>query len=438
MQNHSQVRHLLTSTSTETTPRAALPPLPHQFLNGEFHDWYQIVLGYSDHLVDGLINDFALKKGQTVLDPFCGTGTTLVECMKRGVTSVGVDANPSSIFAARVKTRWTLDGRRLLSHLPEVEQNYLRIMQDRNSLTTDPTHKYLKSSGMLARGWISSKPLQKAIALKRSILLISASQPYKEALLLALISEIVRGASNVKFGPELYCVPPKKDSLVLEGLISRVYAMAEDLKRAHHIGAGTSRVLFGDSRESSFLRQHCRGPFDAVICSPPYPTEHDYTRNSRLELAFLEAVVDLDSLRAIKKQMLRSHTKGIYQDQSDVRHVARNRRIQQFAETIDARARAKTDGFARLYGRVVREYFGGMRRHFHAVRPRLKSKALCAYVVGDQSSYLGVHIPTAELLADVARLEGFRFVALRHWRGRRSSTTLKNINENVLILEKTA
>src|SRR5713226_5602453 len=100
MTKHTVQQIILPST------QAVASPSPQKILNGEFHDWYRIILGYSDHLVSRLIDDFQLKRGNAVLDPFCGTGTTLVECMKHGLNAVGIDANPSSVFAARVKTTW--------------------------------------------------------------------------------------------------------------------------------------------------------------------------------------------------------------------------------------------------------------------------------------------------------------------------------------------
>lgn len=409
---------------------------PQKILNGEFHDWYRIILGYSDHLVSGLIDDFELKEGDSVLDPFCGTGTTLVECMKRGLNSVGVDANPSSFFAAKVKTRWTLDRQRLLALLTKVKRIYRSEIKKRTSHRDDPTYKYIVESGMLERGWISPGPLRKCIVLKNSILAANVTQRYKEPLVLALIAEVVHGASNVKFGPELYCVEPKSDADVLGEFSKRVRAMADDLSKVGGLNGRAATVIFGDSRKRHTLLECAHQPFDAIICSPPYPAEHDYTRNSRLELSFLEAVLDISSLRAIKRRMIRSHTKGIYIDDNDAALVTRNRTIQRIAEEIEDRAQDKNHGFARLYGTVIRQYFGGMRRHFRTVGPRLARDAMCAYVVGDQSSYLQVHIPTAELLARLAELEGFETVDIRRWRGRRSSTTSKYIDENVLVLKR--
>lgn len=46
------------------------------------HDWYRFVLSYPAHLVRDYIARLEIDSTQTVLDPFCGTGTTLVECKK--------------------------------------------------------------------------------------------------------------------------------------------------------------------------------------------------------------------------------------------------------------------------------------------------------------------------------------------------------------------
>jgi len=43
------------------------------------HDWYRFVLSFPAHLVRTYLDRFGLAPGHTVLDPFCGTGTTLVE-----------------------------------------------------------------------------------------------------------------------------------------------------------------------------------------------------------------------------------------------------------------------------------------------------------------------------------------------------------------------
>ena len=405
---------------------------PQRFLNGEVHDWYRIILGYSDHLVGGLLDEFSLKPNAKVLDPFCGSGTTLVEGMKRGLAVTGIDANPSSCFAAKVKTDWTVDPETLRKLLLPLRRAYRRE-QSRDDYQLDSFYIYLTNSGYLRR-WISLKPARKIVALKRAIKGLRAPKNCKNALMLALTAETVDGSSNVKFGPELYCGKPRRDAAVFSQFETRVVKMCNDLTLVNGTEYGSASVVQADSRDcGSFLRATKR--FAALISSPPYPTEHDYTRNSRLELALLDFVKDRDTLRAIKDRMIRSHTKGVYVRDSDSALVAEHKEIQELVIAIDQKAHTKTYGFARLYSRVLCEYFGGLKRHFESVLPHMLPGSMCAYVVGDQSSYLQVHIPTAELLADIATGCGFEHMETRQWRTRWSTTMSRHVAENILLLK---
>jgi hypothetical protein len=76
-----------------------------------------------------------------------------------------------------------------------------------------------------------------------------------------------------------------------------------------------------------------------------------------------------------------------------------------------------------------------MKRHFESIKPHLASGAYCAYVVGDQSSYLRVPIPTSAILSEVAQSVGFETVEIKHWRARWSTKTAREVHENILILK---
>jgi hypothetical protein len=78
------------------------------------HDWYRFVLSYPPHFVRKYIADFGITSQNTILDPFCGTGTTLVESKLHGLPGVGVEANPFAHFASSVKTDWSVDPDELL------------------------------------------------------------------------------------------------------------------------------------------------------------------------------------------------------------------------------------------------------------------------------------------------------------------------------------
>jgi hypothetical protein len=136
------------------------------------HGWYQFVLGYPDHLVPEMLERFGASSDSVVLDPFCGTGTTLVECKKMGIASVGIDANPASVLASQVKTDWDLDpdlveelGRQVMAQVRPVSDAFLLsntplfggdgdLESLRASLVAQcPGGKYLLRSGMVERQW---------------------------------------------------------------------------------------------------------------------------------------------------------------------------------------------------------------------------------------------------------------------------------------------
>jgi len=90
------------------------------------HDWYRFVLSFPPHLVRDYLQQFGLERRQRVLDPFCGTGTSLVECKKSGFPSIGIEANPVACFASRVKLDWGIDPNALFDHGNRIPHNRTR------------------------------------------------------------------------------------------------------------------------------------------------------------------------------------------------------------------------------------------------------------------------------------------------------------------------
>src|SRR5277367_5139933 len=78
-----------------------------------FHSWYRFVLSYPPHLVRKYAGEFGLGAGDILFDPFCGTGTTLVEGKKLKISSLGSEAHPFMAMVSRVKCNWVLNPVRL-------------------------------------------------------------------------------------------------------------------------------------------------------------------------------------------------------------------------------------------------------------------------------------------------------------------------------------
>jgi len=102
------------------------------------HDWYRFVLSFPPHLVRDYVNRFALSEDACLLDPFCGTGTTVVECKKLGLASVGIEAHPMSHFASVTKTDWSPDPDTLEAVATSVAERAIDVL-DRDGIICNRT-----------------------------------------------------------------------------------------------------------------------------------------------------------------------------------------------------------------------------------------------------------------------------------------------------------
>jgi DNA modification methylase len=184
------------------------------------------------------------------------------------------------------------------------------------------------------------------------------------------------------------------------------------------------------------LRILPKNSVDAVITSPPYPNEKDYTRTTRLESVILSFITSKDALRAFKKSMIRSNTRGVYKVDDDDDWITGHEEIERVAKAIEARRveLKKTSGFERLYARVTKLYFGGMTRHLADLRNVLRPGANLAYVVGDQASYLRVMIRTGKIIASIAESLGYEVVGIDLFRTRLATATREQLREEVVVL----
>ena len=403
------------------------------------HQWYRIIMGFDWKLADFVINELGICEGQTVMDPFAGAGTTLVQCKKRGINTVGMDVNPVCILASKVKTNWTLSPgslRRYLDRIVETAENDATITAGGNA-----AFDYLQSSGMIKRGWLSLHKARKVIALRNAIRTLHMPSAYREFFQLALVSALVNRIADVKFGPELYCLTTPRRFPAVGSFVDVAEMMIDDMRYASRLqpAAGIARISKGDSRSFGDLMSAASGgSVDYVITSPPYPNEHDYTRSTRLELVVLDHVNSVAGLQKIKKQMVRCTTKGVYKDDVDAQFASSIASVDAIAKKLDRRAKNYSDGFSRLYGRMVREYFGGMASHLHGIQKVLKPGGRCAYVVRDSQSLLGVYIDTPKILAEIADslTPGLRFEKMIEWKRIRGTTGVRVLSEKIIMLRK--
>jgi hypothetical protein len=346
-------------------------------------------------------------------------------------------------FASCTKVDWSPVATRLWSHAQRVAGDVTESLEKDGYLESLTFRSSRKKNGLRtlddAKNDLLLKDSISPLPLHRTLLLLDRLERSRNGGTLnherlAVAKSLVTGVSNLTFGPEVGVGKPKEDAPVVSAWLNNVRSIVEDLERfsGHSIA---STVYRADSRALDKVLKP--KSIDAVITSPPYPNEKDYTRTTRLESVLLGFIRDKEDLRSLKQGLVRSNTRNVYKHDEDDLLVADNLEIQRIAKEIEDRriALGKTSGFERLYARVAKLYFGGMKRHLMQLATALKPGARLAYVVGDQASYLRILIKTANLLAEIAESAGYKVIRTDLFRTRLATATRTQLNEEVLILQ---
>lgn len=428
------------SYATQTQGRTELNRLYHEDL--PVHEWYRFVLSYPPHLVRDFFQRFGMTPASCVLDPFCGTGTTLVEAKKCGIPSVGLEANPVVQYAARTKVDWSAQSQELTAHAQAVAAEALRHFDDTAleslPLFTDGKSEALRTlspdlENLIITNSISHRPLHKVLTLLTAIETLRDNRFYHYERV-ALAKQLVFNISNLRFGPEVGIGKVKHDAAVVGLWLTGVQAMAADLESVRVNQNVPSSVYVADARLIGNILEPLS--VDAVITSPPYPNEKDYSRTTRLESVLLGFLTSKEELRRHKKSFLVSNTRNVYKADNADLFVAHNSRIQELAAAIETKRLelGKTSGFERLYARAVKLYFGGIAQHLETLKPKLRPGARLAYVVGDQASYFRIPVRTGELLAEVAHDQGYTVEGTELFRTRFATATGQQLREETVFL----
>jgi len=435
------------------------------------HDWYRFVYAYSDQIITGLVDEFGITQDDLVIDPFNGTGTTTLATKNLGIDAIGTDTSPASVLSARTKTNWDInleEFRKRRSELLSTIQPIFRQISSEGNTTldsfSDSTNEEIDLSKYdfsepekTPKGWLSEKPLKKMKALRYHVVEMPDDE-VTDLFRLAMIAILPEDVGNVRFGPEATRDRKQEgDKDVYSILKKKLDKIEQDLEQVQEavgngkVEPGKTEILRADARKlASTLRSESRllntdkheGEVDYLITSPPYPAEHDYTRNQRLELIWLGVCDDNKDLQKIKKMNIRSHTKNIYvaDNEGEQTNIRENGRIDAIVTKMENIIEEEdiSHGFGKYYPRVIEEYFAGMLHHFEEVYDLLAEGGKAAYVVGDSGSYWQVEVETAKILAELAEERvGFEDPQIRLWRNMAATTAdYDDVEENILILTK--
>ena len=87
------------------------------------HNWYRFTAGFSYKLVDKIIEEENLSKGDSIYESFAGCGTTLVSAQKKGISAYGNEGQELLFDVIQAKLNWDIDKNLIESVLADIKQN---------------------------------------------------------------------------------------------------------------------------------------------------------------------------------------------------------------------------------------------------------------------------------------------------------------------------
>lgn len=400
--------HGYTETLQAKLENAARSGRNRQATRYSVHGIHEYKGKFNPQIANALLNIFGIRKGKRVLDPFCGSGTTLVECAHRGAVGVGTDVNPLAVYIANAKLS-------VLAKSPSVVDGAFKKVKSRlretskwaTTVPDDLRGRYLSA-------WFDPDILQVLEITKTAI---ERNTGELAPIFLTLASNLLRDYSMQD--PQDLRIRRRKSALPETPFVGKFIASCEHFVErldAVHSVLGkekrTGRAYLCDIArlKASRVASLC----DAAITSPPYAMALPYIDTQRLSLVWLgllppDRILELESELIGSREMRGAHRRKIVGDM-----IENNSRLPQrtarFCVKLQ-RALGGDDGFRRMaVPTLLYRYFTSMQATFEAVRGLLKVNAPYALVVGHNHTVLGgarFEIDTPIHLARIAEHVGW-------------------------------
>lgn len=216
----------------------------------------------------------------TILDPFCGSGTSLLEGAILGRKSIGVDSNPIAALVSRAKTQAL--GADDFVHVAGFGE-LLKRTCERGGAERYPVPPIPR-----IEHWFQANVIHELAWLRHHITLVTSRRA--QDLLACVFSSIVTAVSNQESDTR-YAARQKDlpDGFALNRYLRKLESVLPRVRELSSISAvrrNTPRVLQVDA--ASLTESHvAAASIDLIVTSPPYPNSYDYYLYHKLRMFWL-------------------------------------------------------------------------------------------------------------------------------------------------------
>jgi site-specific DNA-methyltransferase (cytosine-N4-specific) len=396
----------------------------HLFTNGtvkrrqatrySVHGLHEYKGKFNPQVVRSILNILSMDEGCHVLDPFCGSGTSLVECTHLGMKSVGIDMNPLATYIANAKLM------ALSTPLQKIKQKTALIFE-RYKFEKSRVYYRTKIEDQrleyLAK-WFPTRILRDIEAFHRAV--VSEAETLAP-IFLVLASNLLRDYSmqepaDLRIRRRRTPLPKKpfikslqeSCNLALNSLVATQSIIGCKAR------SGIAYTLDSRKLDDEPLKWEIEPPFDCAVTSPPYATALPYVDTQRLSLVWL-GLASPSELRTLEKELIGSREiwSGKKEEIIDVVYINKEGIPSEIADYCLhlGRSVSKKDGFRRqAVPFLLYRYFADMQKVFRGLRPHLGKGAPFALIVGHNHTILGgrrFDIDTPSYLVTLAEQAGW-------------------------------
>lgn len=393
------------------------------------HRWVPWIAGFSGAFVKEVFESANCgdPRDVTVLDPFAGVGTTLVEGLKQGYNVVGFEINPYAALACEVKLA-SLRGRLMplddaisqLTHLGGMSSGEKKVLA-----------KSKAPSNFKSRIPFFSPPVERDVLLLQDFIAERRDSFVKKAMKVALGAVMV-SFSNYSYEPSLSTRSAVGKKTVtcadvfgifcdkLSEIRADINHFREHMKRfAHRPEARIYQHSYLD--DTGLLSPHS---IDVVVTSPPYLNNYHYIRNTRPQLYWLGLVDGNGDLKKLEEENFGQ----FWQTVRSGPPIHLSFQLPKLQRVLNAIRKRNPDrgvyggiGWAN-YGAA---YFNDCDRFFRITRRIMKPGGLVVVVIGN-NIVQGIHIETDQFLAQIAEMHGFKIDGMHRVRKKRTGSSIIN------------
>ena len=326
------------------------------------------------------------KKGDTICDIFCGSGTALVESKVLSRNAYGIDLNPLAIFLAKVKT---------IALNPSLLNN--RYFQLLNRIEKIKDESIKKPDFFNVDFWFKKDVAIKLAKIKKAINEIE--QESQKNFFLVAFSETVRLSSNTKNGEfklvkiheeKLKDYSPDVLGIFKKKVESNILKMEEFYK--NYDKNTWIKIIYGDSSKENGIKENS---IDCIITSPPYGdsrTTVAYGQFSRLSAQWLDLLEDPDTASGVDNELLGGKTV------KELKHNLNSNYLNMILKEISNKDEKRA--------KEVLSFFIGLEKCLRQAFKILKPNKYFCVVIGNRL-VKQVRIPTDFIIAELCENIGF-------------------------------